>query len=151
MIGKLFCCDVSSTPCISTKHAPKTCGLIFQHVRSLFCKLPTTLHACFKVLLSCLHNANIPFTVFPFQFSQLSFGFPTFVIKPRCERLSPLIGVPWCGNSDFLHYSSYYCFIQNKFFHYCSSLIVRILWILHYCSKLVPKFLLFRKRAPGIC
>ena len=126
MIGKLFCCDISSTPCISTKHAPKTCGLILQHVRSLFCKLPTTLQACFKILLSCLHNANIPFTIFPFHFSQLPFGFPTFVVKPRCECFAPLIGVPWLCDTDFLHYPSCYRFIQNKFFHCCSSLVVCI-------------------------
>lgn len=151
MFGKLICCDVSITPCTFTKHAPKTFGLILQHVRGLFCKLLPPLPACFKIFPCCLCNANVPFPIFPFQFSQFPFCFPTLVVKPRCECFAPLIGVPWWCHTDFFHYPRCYCFIQDKLFHCCSSLVVRLLFVLHYCSKLVPKFLFFRKRSPGIC
>jgi hypothetical protein len=150
MIGKLFSRNISSTPCVSLKHAPKTCGLILQHVRSLFCKLLTTLHTCFKVFLCCLHNTIIPFTIFSFHPSQLPFGFPTFVVKPRCECFAPFIGVPWLCDTDLLYHPCCNRFIQNKFFYCCSSLVVGIIFIFNYSLELVLKFWFFCVHTPCI-
>ena len=94
---------------------------------------------------------NIPFTIFPLHFSQFPFSFPTFVVKPRRECLSPLIGVPWLGYLYPFNYPSLYCLFQYQFFNSLRPGFVADRFVAHCCCKFFQKLRFFCIILPTMC
>ena len=121
------------------EHTPKTCGLIFKHVWSLYSKLQTCLLAYFKILFcGCNTTYMIP-TILPFCPCHIPFGFPTFLCKPWCQGFPPLVWVLWGCYFYFLDHPSLNRFLQDKFFYYYCPFLIATGVVGHKSGELSDK------------
>jgi hypothetical protein len=105
VLCKRLCRHVTIYAIFAFKHTPKTCGLILEHVWSLFCKLHTCQLTSPEICPSSLYATCIPFTVFPDCHCHCPFCVPACIIEPWCKRFSPFIWVSWCCNLNLFYYT----------------------------------------------